>query len=108
MNKENISRFKSHFGSNPDVYACIWEDLQLTENPEAQVDAKDMDIDAFLIGIHFLKRYPTAREQAGIFKICEKTARKYSWNVAKSIQALKSEKVRLFIAYWLHAIIIRH
>jgi ribosomal protein L20 len=32
----NLRRFKAHFGSNPIVYAQIWEDLQTTGIREAR------------------------------------------------------------------------
>jgi hypothetical protein len=38
--KTNICCFKTHFGSHPVVYAQIWEDLQMTENPEAHISEK--------------------------------------------------------------------
>ena len=47
----NLMRFRAHYGSNPVVYAQIWEDLQMTV---ALDDAKKMDPDSFLIALHFL------------------------------------------------------
>jgi hypothetical protein len=91
--EQNNTRFKAHYGSNPIVYAQIWEDFQTTEIPEARIGPKMMDVDAFLMGIHFLKCYPSECERAGLFKICEKSARKWCWYYASKIQALKREKV---------------
>ena len=82
---------KGHYGSNPVVYAQIWEDLQ--QMPEALEDTWKMDPDSFLMALHFLTRYPTEHEQSGIFKICEKTARSWTWIYARKIQALKEQKV---------------
>ena len=90
----NLKRFNAHYGSNPVVYAQIWEDLQTTTIPEARIDIKKTDPVSFLMGVHFLKRYPTEHEQAGIFKLCEKTARKWAWYYARKLQALKEQKVR--------------
>jgi hypothetical protein len=91
----NLSRFKGHYGSNPNVYAQIWEDLQMTD--EALEDSWKMDPDSFLMALHFLTRYPTEQEQAGIFKICEKTARSWTWIYARKIQALKKHKVSMVL-----------
>jgi hypothetical protein len=44
---------------------------QSTADPEAPVNALDNDLDAFLIGLHFLKCYPRESEQAGMFNISE-------------------------------------
>ena len=91
---QSLERFKALYGSNPNVYAAIFEDLQTTQIPEARVDPKVLCIDAFLMSLHFLKCYPTENQRSGLFKICEKTARKWGWFYCKKIQALKQEKVR--------------
>jgi hypothetical protein len=90
---QNLRRFNSLFGSKPIVYAQIWEDLQTTPIPEARLDAK-VCVDSFLMTIYFLKEYPTEEALSGLFKIGEKTARKWiSYYVCK-VQALKRAKVR--------------
>lgn len=93
----NLERFKALYGSNPCVYAQIWEDLQNTNNPEARIDATNkriVNLDSFMMTIHFFKCYPTEAQLAATFKICEKSARKSCWYYAKKLQALKAEKVR--------------
>jgi len=65
----NIERFKAQYGSSPAVVAAIWEDLQLTETPEARVDVKDRKIKYFLIALHHLKRYPTEYEGEAKFDV---------------------------------------
>ena len=93
----NLQRFRAHYGSNPVVYAQIWEDLQTTAIPEARIDTKIADSDNFLMAIRFLKGYPTESEQAGIFKLCEKVVRKWTWYYACKVQALKGQKVSLLL-----------
>jgi hypothetical protein len=34
---KNLERFRAHYGSDPVVYSQIWEDLQVTEIPAAQI-----------------------------------------------------------------------
>jgi hypothetical protein len=97
--EQNVSRFKSHYGSEPIVYAQIWEDLQTTTNLEACIDMKKADIDSFLLAIFFLKCYEVESLLAGRFKICEKTARAKIWYFVKKIQALKHEKVITMIVF---------
>jgi hypothetical protein len=87
-------RFKALYGSNPNIYAAIFEDLQTTEIAEARVDAKSLCVNAFLMSLHFLKCYPTENQRSGIFQICKRTARKWGWFYCRKIQALKKEKVR--------------
>jgi hypothetical protein len=81
------------YGSNPVVYAAIFEDLQMTQLPDARVDPQTLCVESFLMAFHFMKCYPTENQLSGLFKICEKTARKWGWFYAKKIQALKEEKV---------------
>jgi hypothetical protein len=89
----NLRRFKAHFGSNPIVYAQIWEDLQTTMIPKARIDGKAC-VDSFLMAILFLKLYPTEEALSGVFKICERSVRKWVWYYVSKIQALKRAKVR--------------
>jgi hypothetical protein len=37
----NLGRFRAHYGSNPVVYAQMWEDFQTTVIPEACIDDKN-------------------------------------------------------------------
>jgi hypothetical protein len=90
----NLECFKGLYGSNPIVYAQMWEDLQTTDIAEARLSSQELRVDYFLCSIHFLKCYHSESERAGKFKICEKTARKWTWVYAKKIQALKEAKVK--------------
>ena len=89
----NLMRFRKHYGSNPIVYAQIWEDMQTTDIPEARIDARRHCPDSFLMAIHFLARYATDEEQSAIFKLCDRTIRDWKWFYAKKVQALKGQKV---------------
>ena len=40
----NLERFRAHYGSNPIVYAQIWEDLLTTVIPDAQIDNVNADL----------------------------------------------------------------
>ena len=77
----NLVRFRAHFGSDPVVYAQIWEDLQMI--PDGNNDHPKEDFNYFLMSVHFLWRYPTEQEQTGrVFKVCDKSARSWSWYYA--------------------------
>lgn len=102
---QNLERFKALYGSNPVVYAEIFEDLQMTQIAEAYVDPKLLFVDSFLMALHFLKCYPTENQLSGLFKFCEKTARKWGWFYARKIQALKEEKVSSLLTNWQKALI---
>jgi hypothetical protein len=66
--------FKEFYGSDPVVYAQMWEDLQMTEIPEAHLDINPANNEYFLMALYLLKCYPTEGWLAGLFKVCEKTA----------------------------------
>jgi hypothetical protein len=91
--KTNLRRFNALYGSNPVVYAEIFEDLQTTMVFAARVDPEVISVDYFLSGIHFLKNYQTEEVRAGVFKVCEKTCRDWGWFYAMKIQALKEQKI---------------
>jgi hypothetical protein len=92
----NVRRFKSHYGSSPLVCAAIWENLMITTIPEARISPR-MNPEKFFLGMYFLKEYPTEEKIAGVFKTCEKTARKWAWYFASKLQALKALKVSPFL-----------
>jgi hypothetical protein len=89
----NERRFRSWYGSNPNVIARIWEDLLTTEIAEARIPP-EADFDRFLMSFYFLKVYPTEEHRSGIFEVCEKTARRWSWYFVGKLSALKAQKVR--------------
>lgn len=86
-------RFRANYGSDPEVYAKLFVDLQTTPIPEAQVSEKDLCVDDFLMSLHFLKCYPTELQQEAIFKVCNKTARKWTWFYITKMHHLKQQKV---------------
>ena len=91
----SLARFRSLYGSNPIVYAEIWQDLQTTDILDARITTGGVfvNLDSFLLAIYFLNCYPTEPQLAATFKVCEKTARKCCWFFAKKVQALKAAKV---------------
>jgi len=89
----NLMRFRSFYGSNPLVYVAILEDLQMTDLPDAHVDPAKLCLPSFLLALNFLREYRMEHQRAGLFKVCERTARKWGWFYARRIQALKEIKV---------------
>lgn len=87
--KSNVQRFKQVYGPHPDALFAVWTLLRTTNIPAAQVDAKDMKLQYFLMTFCFLKLYKYEGELAGMFKVSEKTARKWVWFFAQKIAALK-------------------
>jgi hypothetical protein len=83
----NLKRFRAHYGSNSIVYAYMWADLLRTTNQNAQIDAADTDLHAFLMFIQFLKCYPSETLfLSATFHMCKKTARKWRCFLAKKIK----------------------
>jgi hypothetical protein len=93
LRTKNVIRFRSYFGSDPVVYATIWNDLHDATNEAAYINTPTATLKHFLMSVFFLKCYPTETQMAGTFCVCEKTARKWCWYFLRKIQALKQTKV---------------
>lgn len=97
--KKNISRFLTHYASQPVVYAVLLSRLQATDVEEAQIEqfikqlGKEKFINYYFMAIHALACYPTENEaeSAFIFKPCDKTWRRWTWAIIEKIACLKSE-----------------
>jgi hypothetical protein len=89
----NVYRFRGHFGSNPIIYAEIWEDLQTTEVEEARVPTKDLNIHFFLMAMHHLNCYPTEVERETMSDISHKWGCNWCWYCIEKVQALKAQKI---------------
>jgi DDE superfamily endonuclease len=90
----NEARFTDHFGSTPQVYAQLWEDLQTTDVDEARIDApNEADFNYFMSAIHFLTKYPSESERAGIFGRCERSCREWGWFYIRKISLLQEKKI---------------
>ena len=88
-----LSRFRSHYGSNPIVYSELFEDLKTTLIQNARIEGKHACLKHFLMAIHFMQCYPTEHEISARFKLDEKTARKWIKIFVMKIHALKPQKV---------------
>jgi DDE superfamily endonuclease len=93
LRNTNIIRFRSFYGSDPIVYARIWNDLHDGTNEAAFIHTSTATLRHFFMSLFFLKCYPSATQMAAIFRVCEKTARKWCWYFLSKIQALKHTKV---------------
>ena len=91
--KTNQKRFKDHFGCSANVCAEMFADLQTTDTPGARLDVNKIDINCFLMALHFLRCYPTETQREAIFNLSPKTIRQWSWYYLEKIQALKTEKI---------------
>jgi len=85
--------FRVYYGSNPAVIKHMWDDLLMTEIPEAQLDPGCEDINKFLMSHQFLKRYPLDREMPAMFHLCRDTIRSWLWYMLYKIAALKAQKI---------------
>lgn len=97
--RQNVShetsmlRFKGFYGSSPIVCKKIWNEFQTTPVVNARIERKQLRLDYFLMSMYFLKCYPTELQLSGMFKVSEKTARRWIRFYLQKIQALKSQKV---------------
>lgn len=94
--KSKIGRFKEYYGVRPTLCASIWEDLQRTKVPEANIDDNNeehLNPRHFLMALHTLKRYPTDNERVGPWNINRDIGRELVWYFLRKLQALKAQVI---------------
>ena len=92
----NFKRFKNHYGVSHVVVAALWEDLQLTDIPQARWNVKKKGLKVvgeLFESLHFLKAYKTESNRESTFDTSPKTLRERCWAVLRKIQALKEDKI---------------
>jgi DDE superfamily endonuclease len=101
--KKNQSRFRTHYGAHPLVYAVLLTRLQETtdENARLEFDTTsrkgrllvDQTLKYLFMAIHFLSCYPTEEQAEAIFTVCDKTYRYWVWHIVEKIALLKDEVI---------------
>ena len=81
-----LTRFRSLYGSNPVVYSEMWEAFQTTSDVAAQIDKKNLITKYFFMTLYFLKCYPREHELSVLFRVDEKTARRWIKFYVEKIQ----------------------
>lgn len=92
--KRILRRWHAYFGASPETCATIFEDLQTTAIGEAHVE--EPCVIEFLVAFYWLKSNASEEQVAGLFKMDERTVRKWKWFYIKKIVALKEQKVRRY------------
>jgi hypothetical protein len=85
-----LRRWHAYFGASPETCAKIFRDLQTTAIDEAHVE-QPCPIE-FLVAFFWLKDNATEELIAGLFKMDEKTVRKWKWFYIRKIAALKEQR----------------
>jgi hypothetical protein len=69
-----LQKFNDLYGSKPVVYAAIWEDILLSDDPGIRVEGNDRTVTGglhkLLMACMFLYCYPTGSLLSSFFKIC--------------------------------------
>ena len=89
----NLRRFKDHYGCKPSIAALIFEDLQVTDIPEARLDVKKISLFYYLQSLNFLYVYDAEHRREPIFDRSPKTMQEWVWYYVKKIQGLKALKI---------------
>lgn len=103
--RKNLSRFRSHYTNNPQVYSILFHKLQTTLNADASIlplfqkVGNEKVFDYFLMAIHLLACYPTEEEAEAVFKISNVTWSNWAWDIVERISLLLPEVVR-FPSRW--------
>jgi hypothetical protein len=93
-NKTNCDAFRRHFGVLPQTCAEMWVDLVNGSSQESPLDLKKGPIHC-LLALRFLWNYETESTLSPIFKMSEKTIRKYVTSWVDKIHLLLENKVRI-------------
>jgi hypothetical protein len=93
-NKTKRLYFKSHYGSQPEVVAQIWLDLQSTTIPHARVDdADEKDLEFYLQAHHFLTAYPREPQRSATFGTSIRASQDRVWEFVDKLSALTQQKI---------------
>lgn len=84
LNKRNMERFRSHYGTSPGVCALIW-------NKISDIVPRKYTYKHLLWGLLFLKVYATESVTAGMIGVDEDTYRDHLWEVIKAIASCKKK-----------------
>lgn len=94
-NSINIDKFKEHFGIDPIVAACIWQDIVHFGNLENK-HKNEKGLRKWFIAIHFLWAYP--RNNGLLASTCGTCKRNVEgeerWKWVRLIASLKSERIK--------------
>jgi hypothetical protein len=88
-------RFRSSYGLDPPAFNELMSDLQTVDIGDKQIE--QFDPFYLLMTLYWLRHYIVEPILAAVFRVNEKTARKWCWKYALAIQALKETKVRCTI-----------
>ena len=83
--------FRGFFGACPESCLGILSDMQTAVPLEYRIGNPNPIY--FLMTMNWLSTYKKESELAGLFKLDEKTVRKWIWIYVRAIQALKAIKV---------------
>ena len=87
----NLSRFKDYYYATPETCSKVYEDIQ---SIECKAKVSKPDPKYLLLGLFYLKKYPTKHDMAGFLDGCEKTALTQSKKYVDAIQGLKDMKIK--------------
>jgi hypothetical protein len=89
--KMNRERFKDSFYASPQTVENIFDDIQDEDLGESRISKPNPLY--LLLGLFYLKKYPTKHALAAFLDSTEKTVLTWAKRYVKAIQALKEKKV---------------
>jgi hypothetical protein len=89
--KMNLERFKDSFYASPQTVENMFADIQDEDLGESRISKPDPIY--LLLGLFYLKKYPTKHALAAFLDSTEKTVLAWAKCYVKAIQALKEKKV---------------
>jgi hypothetical protein len=89
--KMNRERFKDSFYASPQIVENIFDDIQDEDLGESRISKPNPLY--LLLGLFYLKKYPTKHALAAFLDSTEKTVLTWAKGYVQAIQALKKKKV---------------
>ena len=94
--ESNRQRFLDTFGLLPATACAVYEDLQKSGNPAARIEnANATELQYFLIGLYFLRQYPTREGLERSFDYSKEWIAAKCWDWVIRIQALFDKEIVL-------------
>lgn len=88
--KAKTTKFRAHYGSNPDVYDTMYKDMITYQI----ITEASLSMSTFLMVVFWLCHYPTEHLQSSRFKMCNETCRKWNWFVVDRLYELYKRKIK--------------
>ena len=91
-----VRKFRSLFGTSPQVVAAIWEDLRLSNDDDVKINRHCRPL-YLLLALRWMKAYESEEELETSFNLCVNTISKWCEILTSKIALLRKTKVSVVV-----------